>query len=119
MYCASMALPKLLQSLFGYDALVSGLAMSPSGVSSMAAMVIAGILLSRQFDARWLMAAGLAAMAAGNYWMVRMNLQVSFWHVILPRMLLTLGLGTYIRAGQRSRLQIHPTASAGGCGRTV
>ena len=93
MYCASMALPKLLQSLFGYDALVSGLAMSPSGITSMAAMVLAGILLSRQFDARWLMAAGLVAMAAGNYWMVRMNLQVSFGHVILPRMLLTLGLG--------------------------
>jgi DHA2 family multidrug resistance protein len=88
-----MTLPKLLQSLFGYDALVSGLAMSPSGVSSMAAMIVAGILLGKQFDARWLMAAGLAAMAAGNYWMVRMNLQVSFWHVIGPRMLLTLGLG--------------------------
>ena len=38
-YCASMALPKLLQGLFGYDALISGLAMSPSGVTSMAAMV--------------------------------------------------------------------------------
>ncbi len=93
MYCASMALPKLLQSLFGYDALVSGLAMSPSGITSMAAMVLAGILLSRQFDARWLMAAGLVAMAAGNYWMVRMNLQVILRHLILPRMLLTLGLG--------------------------
>jgi DHA2 family multidrug resistance protein len=32
-------------------------------------------------------------MAAGNYWMVKMNLQVSFGHVIWPRMLLTLGLG--------------------------
>src|SRR4029450_7322682 len=38
-YCASMALPSMLQALFGYDALVSGLAMSPSGVSSMAAMI--------------------------------------------------------------------------------
>jgi DHA2 family multidrug resistance protein len=92
-YCASMALPSMLQALFGYDALVSGLAMSPSGVSSMIAMVIAGILIGRQFDARWMIAAGLMFMAAGNYWMVRMNLQVSFWHVIGPRMVLTLGLG--------------------------
>jgi DHA2 family multidrug resistance protein len=83
----------MLQALFGYDALVSGLAMSPSGVSSMAAMVVAGILIGRQFDARWMIAAGLLFMAAGNYWMVRMNLQVSFWHVIGPRMVLTLGLG--------------------------
>jgi DHA2 family multidrug resistance protein len=88
-----MALPGMLQSLFGYDALVSGLAMSPSGVSSMAAMVVVGMLLGRQFDARWMIAAGLLVMAAGNYWMVRMNLQISFWHVIWPRMVLTLGLG--------------------------
>jgi DHA2 family multidrug resistance protein len=67
--------------------------MSPSGVSSMAAMVVVGILLGRQFDARWMIALGLVFMAAGNYWMVRMNLQVSFWHVIWPRMILTLGLG--------------------------
>ena len=92
-YCASMALPKLLQGLYGYDALISGLAMSPSGVTSMGAMVVAGLLLSRQFDARWMIALGLVAMAAGNYWMTQMNLQVSFWHVIWPRMLLTLGLG--------------------------
>jgi len=92
-YCASMALPSMLQALFGYDALVSGLAMSPSGLSSMAAMIFVGYLLGRQFDARWMIAAGLVFMAVGNYWMVRMNLEVSFWHVIWPRMTLTLGLG--------------------------
>ena len=92
-YCASMALPSLLQGLFGYDALRSGLAMSPSGVSSMAAMVVAGFLMGRQMDARWLIAAGLLVMAVGNYAMARMNLQVSPWDVIWPRMLLTLGLG--------------------------
>jgi len=92
-YCASMALPMMLQGLFGYDALRSGLAMSPSGVSSMAAMVFAGILLGRQVDARWLIAVGLMAMAVGNYWMARMNLQISPWQVIWPRMMLTLGIG--------------------------
>ena len=59
----------------------------------MAAMVVAGILLARQFDARWLIAAGLVVMAAGNYWMARMNLQVSPSQIIGPRMVLTLGLG--------------------------
>lgn len=92
-YCASMALPMLLQALFGYDALVSGLAMSPSGVSSMIAMVVVGILLGRQFDARWMIGLGLIVMAAGNYWMTRMNLEIGFWQVIGPRMVLTLGLG--------------------------
>ena len=92
-YCASIALPTLLQGLYGYDALRSGLAMSPSGISSMAAMVVAGFLLGRQFDARWLIAAGLVVMAAGNYWMARMNLQISPSQVVGPRMVLTLGLG--------------------------
>ncbi len=92
-YCASIALPTMLQGLYGYDALRSGLAMSPSGISSMAAMVVAGVLLGRQFDARWLIAAGLVVMAAGNYWMSRMNLEISPSQVIWPRMVLTLGLG--------------------------
>ena len=44
-YCSCIALPSLLQSLFGYDALRSGMMMSPSGVSSMVAMIVAGALL--------------------------------------------------------------------------
>ncbi len=92
-YGASIALPMLLQGLFGYDALRAGLVMSPSGASSMAAMVLVGVLLGRQFDARWMIAAGLVAMAAGSYWMARMNLEISPQQVVWPRMVLTLGLG--------------------------
>jgi DHA2 family multidrug resistance protein len=92
-YAASIALPGMLQSLFNYDALRSGLVMSPSGVSSLAAMVLVGVLMARGWDARWLIAAGLVAMVASQYWMARMNLQISPWQVVGPRMLLTLGLG--------------------------
>jgi MFS transporter, DHA2 family, multidrug resistance protein len=92
-YGASIALPGMLQTLFGYDALRAGLVMSPSGASSLAAMVLAGALLSRRVDARWLVAFGLVAMAAANYWMARLNLQVSPLQLVGPRMLLTLGLG--------------------------
>jgi DHA2 family multidrug resistance protein len=45
LYAASIALPGMLQTLFGYDALRAGLVMSPSGVSSLAAMVLVGFLL--------------------------------------------------------------------------
>ncbi len=92
-YGASIALPGMLQALFGYDALRAGLAMSPSGVSSLAAMVLVGVLMTRQFDARWMVAAGLVVMAAANWWMAHMNLQISPGQVVQPRMLLTLGLG--------------------------
>ena len=109
----------LLQALFGYDALGSGLAMSPSGVSSMAAMVVAGILLGRQFDARWMIAAGLVVMAAGNYWMARMNLQISIWQVIWPRMVLTLGLGLLFAPASVAAYKYVSGASARGGGRTA
>jgi DHA2 family multidrug resistance protein len=93
LYGASIALPGMLQSLFGYDALRSGLVMSPSGISSLAAMVFVGWLMGRGADARWPVAAGLVVMAAAGLWMAQMNLEISPWQVILPRMLLTLGLG--------------------------
>jgi DHA2 family multidrug resistance protein len=92
-YAASISLPGMLQTLFGYDALRAGLVMSPSGVSSLTAMVLVGVLMGRGADARWLIAAGLVVMAAGEYWMARMNLQISPWQVVGPRMVLTLGLG--------------------------
>jgi len=92
-YGASIALPSMLQQLFGYDALHSGLVMSPSGISSLAAMVLVGVLMGRGLDARWMIAAGLVVMAAANYWMAVLNLEISPWQVIWPRMLLTLGLG--------------------------
>ncbi|MFZ1933757.1 MAG: DHA2 family efflux MFS transporter permease subunit [Thermoguttaceae bacterium] len=92
-YCGSIALPMLLQGLFGYDALVSGMVMSPSGVSCLAAMMVIGILLGRQVDARWLIAGGLVVIAAAYYWLARLNLQISPWHVVWPWMLMALGGG--------------------------
>src|SRR5947209_3193698 len=93
LYAASIALPAMLQALFGYDAFRAGLVLSPAGASSITAMVVVGLLLGRGADARWLIALGLLVIAASNYWMAHLNLQVSPGQVILPRMALTLGLG--------------------------
>jgi DHA2 family multidrug resistance protein len=94
LYAASTALPGLLQSLYGYDAYVSGLVQSPSGIFSIAVMIVAGALIGRGVDARWLIAAGLLIMAAGNYWMALMNLYISPGQVIWPRVVLIVGLST-------------------------
>ncbi len=92
LYGASVSLPSLLQSLFGYDAFISGLVMSPSGVFSILVMLAVGILVGWGTDARWLIAAGLLVMAAGNYWMARMNLDISPLQVVWPRVVLIVGL---------------------------
>jgi DHA2 family multidrug resistance protein len=93
LYASSFSLPNLLQALFGYDAFRAGLVLSPGGITSISALVIAGILLSRGADARWLIAVGLVIVAASNYWVSLLNLQISPIQVVWPRMLLTLGLG--------------------------
>ena len=93
LYAASISLPALLQSLFGYDALAAGLVLSPGGITSISALVIVGFLLGRGVDARWLIASGLVVLAISNYWMAQMNLQISPWQAAYPRMVLTGGLG--------------------------
>jgi MFS transporter, DHA2 family, multidrug resistance protein len=92
LYAASASLPALLLSLFGYDALSAGLVMSPAGFFAVAAMPFVGRALGRGTDARWLIAAGLLVMAAGNYWMSQLNLDISPGQVVWPRVLLVLGL---------------------------
>ncbi|HKB36593.1 MAG TPA: DHA2 family efflux MFS transporter permease subunit [Gemmataceae bacterium] len=93
LYAASITLPAMLQALFGYDAYRAGLVLSPGGITSISALLVAGILLARGVDARWLIAVGLVIVAASNYWTSQLNLQVGPNQVILPRMVLTLGLG--------------------------
>jgi DHA2 family multidrug resistance protein len=93
LYAASFSLPSMLQALFGYDAYRAGLVLSPGGITSITALVVAGLLLGRGADARWLVAAGLIGVAASCYWTSQLNLQVSPIQVVWPRMLLTLGLG--------------------------
>src|SRR3954451_5435362 len=55
-------------------------------------MPFIGRLLGRGTDARWLIAAGLLIMTAGNYWMSQLNLDVSPGQLIWPRVLVVLGL---------------------------
>src|SRR5713226_6562215 len=86
LYANSFSLPNMLQALFGYDAYRAGLVLSPGGITSLSALVIAGLLLGRGTDARWLVAAGLVLVAASNYWMALLNLEVSPWQIVWPRM---------------------------------
>jgi DHA2 family multidrug resistance protein len=92
LYGASTSLPGLLQSLFGYDAYASGLVQSPSGVFSILMLLVVGNLLGRGVDARWLIVVGLLVMAGGCYWMALMNLYISPWQVVWPRVVMICGL---------------------------
>jgi DHA2 family multidrug resistance protein len=92
LYVNTTQLPGLLQSLFGYDATTSGLVLSPAGIGAIVALIIVGVLLQRGVDARYPMAAGLLVMALGNFWFSRLNLSISPWQVVWPRVVVICGL---------------------------
>jgi DHA2 family multidrug resistance protein len=92
LYGASTSLPGLLQNWFGYDAYVSGLVQSPSGIFSVMMLVVVSRLIGWGVDTRWLIAAGLLIMGCANYWMALMNVYISPWQVIWPRVGLIIGL---------------------------
>jgi DHA2 family multidrug resistance protein len=92
LYGTSTSLPALLQSLLGYDAFHSGLVLSPAGLGSIAVLIVGGALLTRGVDARWLIMTGLLVLAAGCYWLALLNLEISPWHVIWPRVVTIVGL---------------------------
>jgi DHA2 family multidrug resistance protein len=92
LYANTTTLPGLLQSLFGYDATTSGLVLSPAGVFAIVALFFVGAMLGRGVDARYLMAGGLLTLGIGNFWMAQMNLGISPWQVVWPRVVVIAGL---------------------------
>jgi DHA2 family multidrug resistance protein len=94
LYANTVSLPALLQSLFGYDATTSGLVLSPAGIFAIIMLAIVGRLLGRGIDARYLIAAGLFVLGIGGYWMSRLNLEISPWQIVWPRVIFIMGLST-------------------------
>ena len=92
LYANTTSLPGLLQTLFGYDATTSGLVLSPAGIGAVIILFVVGAALGRGVDARYLMAVGLAVLAVGNYWMSQLNLNISPWQVVWPRVVIIAGL---------------------------
>lgn len=92
LYGASTTLPSMLQTLFGYDATHAGLVLSPAGFFSVTMLVIVGALIGRGVDARLLIGAGLVTLSVSNIWMAHMNLDISPWQVVWPRVVLIIGL---------------------------
>lgn len=92
LYANTTTLPGLLQSLFGYDATTSGLVLSPAGIFSVMILFVVGGLMGRGIDARYFIGTGLVVVGLGNYWMSGLNLELSPWQVVWPRVVVICGL---------------------------
>ena len=86
LYGSLMLLPIFLQTLLGYPALQSGLALSPRGIGSLFTMPIVGQLTNR-YDARKLIFVGLVV---GGWTMIdlsHLNLNAGYWNIFWPQMI--------------------------------
>jgi len=92
LYGSTVLLPIFLQTLMGYTALLSGLALSPGGVVVLFLMPVVGKLLSHKVEPRWLLMFGLAASAWGLFLMAGFNLQVDLGTVIRARVAQSIGM---------------------------
>ena len=112
LYANTVSLPELLQSLFGYNATISGLVLSPAGIFAIMMLLIVGALLGRGVDARFLMAAGLITMSLGNFWMAHLNLEIGPWQVVWPRVVIIVGTVDAVRSAQRGGLHLSAEGDA-------
>jgi DHA2 family multidrug resistance protein len=90
-YAAMVLLPGMLQTLFGYNAVWSGLVMSPAGLFSIPTMALVGYLIGKKVGARWIIIFGAVLMWLGASWYSQMNLEVSPGQLIWPRVVQQVG----------------------------
>ncbi|MBB4153499.1 DHA2 family multidrug resistance protein [Sphingomonas jinjuensis] len=90
---APMALlPPMLQSLFGYPVIDTGMMMAPRGVGVLVTMWFAGVMMSR-IDARIMIAVGLIVFAWSLRMMAGYSLEMDFWPVVTTGFVQGLGMG--------------------------
>jgi DHA2 family multidrug resistance protein len=88
---STLLLPLFLQTLMGYTAELSGMALSPGGFAIMVLMPLVGFLLSK-FDARYLLLFGLSMLSFSLFNMTGFTLGIDFKTAVLARVLQAVGL---------------------------
>ena len=83
MYGLTALLPLLMQTLMGYTALTSGLAMIPRGFGALVGMPLAGRLVNK-VPGRCLVAGGFLTFGFSALWLSRMTLDVSPFMLVWP-----------------------------------
>jgi DHA2 family multidrug resistance protein len=95
MFSSFVLLPLYAQTLMGYTAFWAGMVLFPGGVASFIIMPVAGILLRKGVNARYLLAIGLGIMAYAIWLMSDFNLEADFVAVAMPRLIQGFGLGLF------------------------
>src|SRR5688500_3526255 len=93
MFATMALLPPMLQGLFGYGVIDTGMVLMPRGIGVLVSMQLSGLLMRRGVDARWLVAVGFLIGAWSLYDMAGWNLATDQWHFLWTGLLQGLGIG--------------------------
>ncbi len=88
---STLLLPLFMQTLLGYTAEQSGLALMPGGFTIMLLLPLVGFLLSR-YSPRWMLFFGLSMLSISLFNMTSFDLQIDFRTVVLARILQAAGM---------------------------
>src|SRR5215469_7433671 len=88
---STLLLPLFMQTLLGYTAQQSGLALMPGGFTIMLLLPLVGFLLSR-YSPRWLLVFGLVMLSASLFHMTNFDLEIDFRTTAMARLLQAVGM---------------------------
>jgi DHA2 family multidrug resistance protein len=83
LYGSLVLLPLFMQTLLGWTAVTAGLWTSPRGVGTALFMPLVGVLLSRGWDGRKMLAFGFAVTSVALFGYSHMTLQSGTWDILL------------------------------------
>jgi DHA2 family multidrug resistance protein len=92
LYGTTALLPLFLQTLLGYPATQSGLAVSPRGVGSIIAMVIVARIITK-IDVRYLMVFGFLLLSLAGWMLTKINLDIGTSSIVWPNIINGFAMG--------------------------
>ena len=92
LYSTMASLPLFMQTLLGYPALNSGMAVSPRGLGAMLSVMIVGRLVGA-VDSRFLIMVGFLVLAVSTFLLGNINLNITMGSVIWPNIISGFAMG--------------------------
>jgi DHA2 family multidrug resistance protein len=93
MFATMALLPPMLQRLFGYSVIDTGMALMPRGVGTLLSMQATGLMIRRGVDGRILVALGFAIAGFSLWEMAGWSLAVDNAHIVTSGFIQGLGMG--------------------------
>src|ERR1043166_2388438 len=92
LYGTIAMLPLFLQTLMGYPAVASGMAVSPRGFGAIVSMLIVGRLINR-IRGRYLVMFGFSVLSYSIYMFAKINLEISISSIVWPNIISGFAMG--------------------------